>query len=108
MNIPATCTVRSNRLEHCPLKTEKELRKEGRGAMDYKLSDDGILIVKWYDNKEVTVASNSYGVQPVTTVKRWDKTKRMYVHITCPALILAYNKGMGGVDFSDMFLSFYR
>ena len=108
MGIPAVCTVRSNRLEKCPLKTEKELRKEGRGAMDFMLSDDGILIVKWYDNKEVTVASNSYGVQPVNTVKRWDKSKRHYVHIPCPALIKAYNSGMGGVDFSDMLLSFYR
>ena len=38
MGVPAACTVRSNRMEKCPLKTEKELRKEGRGSMDFQLS----------------------------------------------------------------------
>jgi len=58
--LPAACTLRSNRTEKCPLKTEKELKKEGRGAMDHKLSEDGdILIVKWFDNKDVLVAVTS-------------------------------------------------
>ncbi len=34
MGLPAACTLRVNRTEKCPLKTEKELKKEGRGAMD--------------------------------------------------------------------------
>ncbi len=108
MDVPAACTVRANRMERCPLKTEKELRKEGRGAVDYKLSDSGILVVKWYDNKEVTVASNSYSVEPFFQVRRWDKATKQYIVISCPALIGAYNIGMGGVDACDQKLSFYR
>jgi hypothetical protein len=53
----------------CPLKTEKQLRKEGRGAVDYYQSEEGILLAKWFDNKEVTVASNHYSVEPSTKVK---------------------------------------
>lgn len=55
-------------MENCPLMTEKELKKLGRGSMDFKLSDDGILVVKWYDNKEVVVASNHYSALPVSQV----------------------------------------
>jgi hypothetical protein len=108
MNIPAACTVRSNRMEKCPLKAEKELRKEGRGSMDFFKSDSGILLVKWFDNKEVTIASNCYGVEPVSQVRRWDKSKKEYVIIPRPALVGCYNKGMGGVDACDQKLSFYR
>lgn len=108
MGIPAACTVRSNRMDRCPLKSEKELMREGRGSMDYRLSNDGILVIKWYDNKEVTVASNHYGASPVAQVKRWDKKKKVFIHIPCPAIISAYNKGMGGVDRCDQLLAFYR
>jgi hypothetical protein len=41
-------------------------------------------------------------------VKRWDKSKKEYVWIPIPAIIKAYNKGMGGVDHCDQLLSFYR
>jgi hypothetical protein len=68
MGIPAACTLRSNRMENCPLMTEKELKKLGRGAMDFKSSEDGVLIVKWFDNKEVVVASNHYSALPVSQV----------------------------------------
>ena len=75
-HISATCTLRSNRLEKCPLKSEKDLRKEGRGSLDYFTSDEGILVAKWFDNKEVTVGSNKYGINPTLQVKRWDKKIR--------------------------------
>lgn len=90
------------------MKTEKELKKEGRGSMDSFISDDGILIVKWFDNKEVIVGSNHYGTQPTTVVKRWDKKEKKYVDVTRPFVIQAYNNGMGGVDHCDQLLSFYR
>ena len=66
--MPAACTLRSNRIEKCPLKTEKELKKEGRGTMDLQQSEEGILIVKWFDNKEVTVGTNHYSAEPTCEV----------------------------------------
>jgi hypothetical protein len=108
LGIPAACTVRKDRMDKCPLKSEKELKAEGRGSMDFRLSSEGILVLKWFDNKEVTVASNHYSAEPITLVRRWDKKEKAYVNIPRPALIDAYNKGMGGVDACDQLLSFYR
>ena len=68
LGLPAACTIRSNRTEKCPLKTEKLLRKEGRGSMDFKVSEEGIVLAKWFDNKEVTVGSNHYSVNPTSQV----------------------------------------
>ena len=106
--MPAACTLRSNRLEHCPLKSERELRKEGRGAVDFQLSTDGILVVKWYDNKEVTIGSNFYSVEPFTEVRRWDKARKKNLIVSRPNLVGAYNSGMGGVDAADQKMAFYR
>lgn len=108
MGIPAACTVRANRMLKCPLKSEKELKKEGRGAVDFQQSDNGIIVVRWYDNKEVNVASNAYGVEPVSQVRRWDKKAKQYVNINRPAVVGVYNKGMGGVDACDQKMAFYR
>jgi hypothetical protein len=76
--------------------------------MDSHVSDDGILLVKWYDNKEVVVGTNHFSVEPTELVRRWDKVQRRYVDIPIPAVIKAYNRGMGGVDRCDQLLSFYR
>ena len=55
-NISAACTLRSNRIANCPLISENELKKEGRGSVDSQISsDDGIMICKWYDNKVNTL-----------------------------------------------------
>lgn len=108
LNIPAACTLRKDRMDRCPLKSEKALRGEGRGSVDFRLTTAGVLLMKWFDNKEVTVGSNHYSVHPTTMVRRWDKKNKVYVTVPCPAVITAYNKGMGGVDRCDQLLSFYR
>ena len=53
----ATGTCRDNRSDKCPISEENFLKHQPRGAVDYRMSD-GILLMKWKDNKEVTVASN--------------------------------------------------
>ena len=108
LGIPAACTLRKDRMEHCPLKNEKELRREGHGSMDYRTSSEGILVLKWYDNKEVCIGSNHYSASPVSTVCRWDKKDKAYVTLSRPAVIGAYNSGMGAVDRCDQLLGFYR
>lgn len=108
LSIPATCTVRKDRMDRCPLKSEKDLRREGRGSVDFRTTTEGILVAKWFDNKEVHIASNHYSVHPMTQVFRWDKKLNRRIEIKCPALISAYNSGMGGVDRCDQLLSFYR
>ena len=76
MGIPATCTLRKDRMDKCPLKTENQLKAEGRGAMDFRLTDDGVLLLKWFDNKEVTVGSNHYSALPSPPTKSSGGTRR--------------------------------
>ena len=43
----AVGTIRSNQLHNCPLRSNKDLEKEGRGALDYRTDNNsGIVIVK--------------------------------------------------------------
>lgn len=107
MGIGATGTVRQNRKAGCPLKAEKVLKKEGRGAYDYQ-SSDGVVVCDWFDNRLVTVASNYHSVEPTTTQRRWNSKEKKFVNIPCPNLVTAYNKSMGGVDKCDMMVSLYR
>ena len=55
------------------------MRKRGRGAFEEKgTSVDGVnvRIVKWYDNTAVQLASSCCGVQPLSSVERWDRSKK--------------------------------
>lgn len=77
--------------------------------MDYK-SDAGfgVIIVKWFDNNVVHIASTYVGVEPMGIVERWSQKDQKKKNIQCPQLVLQYNKGMGGVDLADMPISLYR
>ena len=102
-------TVRTNRLQGCPLLSNKELKKLGRGSLDFKSDmNSGLIVVKWMDNGPVHVASNYLGIQPLGSVQRWCPDRKQRVDIACPQLILHYNKGMGGVDLADMLIALYR
>ena len=107
--ILACGTMRANRIQGCPLQTNKDMNKAGRGAIDFK-SDvgSGIVVVKWLDNNAVHIASNYVGVEPLGAVERWSPAEKKRMSIQCPQVILRYNKGMGGVDLADMFISLYR
>lgn len=71
MGIWAIGTICSNRLQGCPLKPDKVLKKEGRGSMDARVTQGGdVTVVRWQDNGIVNVASTFVGVGEATTVKR--------------------------------------
>nr|XP_013771175.1 PREDICTED: uncharacterized protein LOC102193255 [Pundamilia nyererei] len=89
------------------LMTDKELMKRGRGAFDYR-SAEGVIAVKWFDNKCVNLLSNASAIMPLSTVKRWSKESKAKVMIPCPSLIPAYNEHMGGIDLSDMLVHLYK
>ncbi|XP_040891591.1 piggyBac transposable element-derived protein 2 [Toxotes jaculatrix] len=95
-NLGVKCigTVRPNRLGGATLMADKNLMKKGHGAFDYS-SAEGVIAVKWYDNKCVHLLSNACGIMPLSTVKR-------------SSLIPAYNHHMGGIDLSDMLVHLYK
>ncbi|CAH2002562.1 unnamed protein product [Acanthoscelides obtectus] len=104
-------TIRENRVPSSGLPTDKSLKKQGRGSFEERITSCGstkLKIVKWQDNKVVTLLSTFIGGYPVTTIKRFDRKNRQDVNIQCPSIILIYNKFMGGVDLIDSLLALYR
>ena len=105
----AVGTVRSNRLQGCPLLSNEDLQKSARGASDYRVDNNsGIIIVKWLDNSVVQLTSNYVGIEPMDQIERWDKTAGERKNVDCPQIVKAYNKSMGGVDLADMLIALYR
>ncbi|XP_067939618.1 piggyBac transposable element-derived protein 3-like [Watersipora subatra] len=67
-----TGTVRKNRMGQCTLLQEKELKKKGRGTIDYRVDQNhNIIAVRWYDNRAVSLLSSVTGVEPTQQVRRW-------------------------------------
>ena len=98
--------MRNYGIMKCPLVDVKKMNKNEKRYFDFR-SDGNIEIVRWNDSSVVTIASNAYGVQPIGSAKRLIKGKGKQ-NIRQPAVISAYNRGMGGVDLLDRALSDLR
>ena len=93
------------------MKDEKELSNEGRGAMDYRVTEvDGVelCVTRWFDNNVVNCLSTLHDCQPIDLVERWSPKEKKFIQITRPDVVKVYNAHMGGVDLIDMLLSLYR
>ncbi|XP_056116469.1 piggyBac transposable element-derived protein 3-like [Rhinichthys klamathensis goyatoka] len=107
--IHAAGTARLCRFANPPLKTDKEMSKKTRGNHDEVRSRDGkVVLVKWFDNRSVVLASNFVGVGDEDEVERWDKKERQFEKVKRPEVVKKYNGGMGGVDKLDQLISLYR
>lgn len=85
------------------------LKKQGRGSVDQCVRSDGqIAVIKWYDSKPVRLISNKEGVLPMDKCRRWCKVQKLYIEVDRPFVVKAYNTEMGGVDFLDRMISYYR
>ena len=102
-------TARVNRVDRPPLMAPKDMENKSvpRGTYEFCASD-GIVAVRWKDNKPVTIISSDVGVMPLGTVDRYDREKKKMVPIQCPRVINEYNDKMGGIDKSDMLTHLYK
>ncbi|KAJ8402192.1 hypothetical protein AAFF_G00370570 [Aldrovandia affinis] len=109
-NCRYTGTARDNRIGKPPLKSSKEMEKKAvpRGTCDHVTSDDGILALRWKDNKVVTLLSTDMGVEPMSSVYQYCSDTMKKEQVSCPAVIKSYNANMGGIDKSDMLVHIYR
>lgn len=108
-NICATGTVRSNRMNYCPVKTDKDMNKEERAAFDCRFDENNkIFAVVWKDNNIVKVLSNHEALEPQQSVSRWSRERKEKVKVCQPKCIASYNKWMGGVDRMDWSINKYR
>ena len=102
----AVGTIKSNRLQGCPLLSNKDLQKSAIGASDYRIDNNsGIIIVKWLDNSVVQLTSNYVGIEPMDQIEKWDKTAGKRKNVDCPQIAKAYNKSIGGVNLADMLIA---
>ncbi len=84
------------------------MSKKERGNHDEVQSRDGkVVLVKWFDNRSVVLASNFVGVGDEDEVQRWNQKEKQYVKSKCPEVVKKYNKAMG-VDKLDQLISLYR
>ena len=102
-------TIRSNRLPHdASLKTEKEFAKE-LGAYDQVSSErEKLTLVRWNDNRIVTLLSSYCGSEPLKEARRFDRTSKEFKIITMPHAVEEYNRFMGGVDKLDSLMGISR
>ncbi|XP_051982308.1 piggyBac transposable element-derived protein 3-like [Xyrauchen texanus] len=109
-NCRYTGTAGDNRIGKPPFKSIKEMENKAvpRGMYDYVTSDDGILALRWKDNRIVTLLSTDVGVEPMSSVYRYCSETKRKEQVICPAVIKSYNANMGGIDKCDMLVHLYR
>lgn len=101
--VHACGTIRSNRRAlPVGIKPDKSLE---RGEFDHRVSKEGILYVKWNDNKPVHVVSNFHGTDTTEILRtQKDGTRKKF---PSPTAVKSYSQHMGGVDKADMLCSIY-
>ena len=84
------------------------MEKLERGASDVVTDkNSNLTLVRWKDNKVVTVASTFVGKMPLRKAHRYVKAQNGRAEIDQPQSIFLYNKGMGGVDSLNQNISSY-
>ncbi len=76
-------TVRNNRVPKTTLKSEKEIAKGGRGACDFRTSSElGLSMIRWFDNRAVTLLTSYAGIEPLSQVDRFDRKTRQRIKVS--------------------------
>ncbi|KAF2896988.1 hypothetical protein ILUMI_09186 [Ignelater luminosus] len=84
-----------------------EDRTMNRGDLDWRVSDTGIIVLKWMDNKPVHFLSSFHSPQDVELVSRKQKDGSREQFNTIK-LVTDYNANMGFVDKSDVYKACYE
>ena len=108
MGILSISTFHSICLGECPLMSERDLQKHGRGSFDSRTDcNTWTHLLKRFDNKCIVVGSSFAGVECTNTVKKYDLAQKKNVKIDCPDMVSQYNWSMDGVDLADMLIALY-
>lgn len=109
LNFGCTGTIRSNRVENCPV-VSRQFEKERRGSINSYINNDKskLIVVQWKDNAVVRMASNTHGVSPTRSARRWSTADKKHITVDMPYSINMYNSFMGGTDQMDRNVAQYR
>ncbi|KAI4456626.1 transposase is4 [Holotrichia oblita] len=67
-----TGTIKSNRIEKCPIISEKDMKKKERGYYDYCTdTNNNCTVTNWNDNRIVLLVSSCDSTFPVRPTNRW-------------------------------------
>ncbi|ROT77722.1 putative piggyBac transposable element-derived protein 4 [Penaeus vannamei] len=94
----AVGTVRSNRKQ-----MPTDLQAKGRGSVDFRSTDSGMLALQWLDKRPVTMLSTVHTSEMVALPPNRQGIQRIK-----PKVVTDYNNGMKGVDFSDQLSGSYK
>ncbi|GFS46856.1 chimeric ERCC6-PGBD3 protein [Trichonephila inaurata madagascariensis] len=94
-NIKACGTIRTNR-KNVPKSLPLDENMQ-RGDIHAE-SSSGISFIKWMDIKSVHMLTNFISPERNGTVKRRHAGTAEKVNVTCPEVVICYNKHRGGVD----------
>ena len=79
-----------------------------RGEIDYLVSKDGLVALRWKDSKVVMLLTNCMDPSKLTSVERRQKGTSERLKVPCPAIIKEYNSHMNGVDIHDQLKTSYE
>lgn len=81
--IAATGPVMNNGLpKGVKLSSEKELKNLGRGTSEVQIrKDHRQIVVRWYDNKPITLLSSVHGQDPEDSCRRWSRKYKKYLNV---------------------------
>ena len=105
--IGATGTVRENRLREVSFSNKKTFAKLERGVTEACVTDE-LLLVRWNDNRPVTVLTNHVNINARKSCTRWSASQKKHLVIQMPGPIATYNQNMGGIDLFDQMVACYR
>ena len=108
-NIYFVGTIRSSRMKKCPLLSEKDLKKQGRGAFDFQVDiASNVVAVRWYDHKSVNLVPSYVSIEPLHTVRKYDRSLKENINVKHPKIVHVYNQYMGGIGKLDMMCALYK
>ncbi|KAG5871641.1 hypothetical protein JTB14_037957 [Gonioctena quinquepunctata] len=89
---------------------KKDFAKAGKNGDYISIIErtNEIMFTRWVDNSVVTIASNSFGISPMSKVKRYSRKDKKHIQVSRPFAIGEYNSGMGGTDSMDGGVNCYR
>ena len=90
--IYGVATLRANRSRSCPVPAEKDMKKQGRGAMTEVVdTEQKVVVYAWYDNRRALTISNFVGIIPIDECNRYYRAQKKMLKVARPASVALYN-----------------
>ena len=91
--------VKSSQMTGTVLNPKSSMQKERKGSMDSRVTEpEEIVVVCWYSNSSVNVASTFLWIGTTNVVNRWSTKEKTFFPADQPETVKAYNDFMCGVD----------